>query len=126
MEVFSIGHGARLCGVGIETIRFYEREGLQEEPTRRASGYRQYSEAAVKQIRFIKRAQQLGPHMNLISSHGGFSSHLERRTADQKDAGAFCRQFLRFRHLFVAPSMFLLWLGAQSQAQCCQQKGSHT
>jgi MerR family mercuric resistance operon transcriptional regulator len=60
MEVFSIGQVARLSGVGVETVRFYEREGLLEKPARRASGYRQYSEEAVKQIRFIKRAQQLG------------------------------------------------------------------
>jgi Hg(II)-responsive transcriptional regulator len=60
MEVFSIGQVARLSGVGVETIRFYEREGLLEEPARRASGYRQYAEEAVKQIRFMKRAQQLG------------------------------------------------------------------
>jgi MerR family copper efflux transcriptional regulator len=60
MEIFSIGQVARHAGVGVETVRFYEREGLLEEPARRASGYRQYSEEAVKQIRFIKRAQQLG------------------------------------------------------------------
>ena len=60
MEVFSIGQVARFSGVGVETVRFYEREGLLEEPARRASGYRQYSQDAVTQIRFIKRAQQLG------------------------------------------------------------------
>jgi MerR family mercuric resistance operon transcriptional regulator len=60
MEVFSIGHVARLSGVGVETVRFYEREGLLEEPARRISGYRQYAEEAVKQIRFIKRAKLLG------------------------------------------------------------------
>lgn len=60
MEIFSIGQVARRAGVGVETVRFYEREGLLEEPARRASGYRQYSEEAIKHIRFIKRAQQLG------------------------------------------------------------------
>src|SRR5205085_4323513 len=60
MEIFSIGQVARRACVGVETVRFYEREGLLEEPARRASGYRQYSEEAVKQICFIKRAQQLG------------------------------------------------------------------
>ena len=60
MEIFSIGQVARRAGVGVETVRFYEREGLLSEPARRASGYRQYSEEVVKQIRFIKRAQQLG------------------------------------------------------------------
>jgi MerR family copper efflux transcriptional regulator len=60
MEIFSIGQVARLSGVGVETVRFYEREGLLEEPARRSSGYRQYAEEVVKQIYFIKRAQQLG------------------------------------------------------------------
>lgn len=60
METLSIGQVARRVGVGVETVRFYEREGLLEEPPRRASGYRQYSEQVVKRIHFIKRAQQLG------------------------------------------------------------------
>lgn len=60
MNMLSIGQVARQAGVGVETVRFYEREGLLEEPMRRASGYRQYSQEAVIQIRFIKRAQQLG------------------------------------------------------------------
>jgi MerR family mercuric resistance operon transcriptional regulator len=60
MEPLTIGKVARLAGVGVETIRFYEREGLIEEPPRRASGYRQYPEETVARIRFIKRAKELG------------------------------------------------------------------
>ena len=60
MYALTIGQVARQAGVGVETVRFYEREGLLEEPPRRASGYRQYSEQVVKRIHFIKRAQQLG------------------------------------------------------------------
>jgi MerR family copper efflux transcriptional regulator len=60
METLSIGQVARRAGVGVETVRFYEREGLLEGPPRRASGYRQYSEEVVKRLHFIKRAQQLG------------------------------------------------------------------
>ncbi len=60
MDTLSIGQVARRAGVGIETVRFYEREGLLEEPLRRPSGYRQYSEQVVQRIHFIKRAQQLG------------------------------------------------------------------
>ena len=60
MDTLSIGQVARRAGVGVETVRFYEREGLLEEPPRRASGYRQYSEQVVKRIHFIKRAQKLG------------------------------------------------------------------
>lgn len=60
MGTLSIGQVARLAGVGVETVRFYEREGLLEEPPRRASGYQQYPKEVIKQICFIKRAQQLG------------------------------------------------------------------
>ena len=60
MEILSIGQVARRAGIGVETVRFYEREGLLEEPPRRASGYRQYSEQVVARLHFIKRAQKLG------------------------------------------------------------------
>jgi DNA-binding transcriptional MerR regulator len=67
MDMLSIGQVARRAGVGVETVRFYEREGLLEEPPRRASGYRQYSEEVVKRIGFIKRAQALGFSLREIS-----------------------------------------------------------
>lgn len=60
METLTIGKVARLAGVGVETIRFYERKGLIDEPPRRASGYRVYPEETVPRIRFIKRAKELG------------------------------------------------------------------
>jgi len=54
------GQAAALAGVSIQTMRFYERVGVLSAPSRRPSGYREYSEEAVRLIRFIKRAQQLG------------------------------------------------------------------
>lgn len=60
MKPLNIGEVARLSGVGIETIRFYEREGLIPEPPRKESGYRQYPEETVARIRFIRRAKELG------------------------------------------------------------------
>jgi MerR family copper efflux transcriptional regulator len=56
----SIGAVARRAGVAIDTIRYYEREGLLPEPARRASGYRSYGEDAVARLRFIRRAKTLG------------------------------------------------------------------
>ncbi len=56
----SIGAVAKRVGVAIDTIRFYEREGLLPEPQRRPSGYRSYDEAAIAQLRFIRRAKDLG------------------------------------------------------------------
>jgi MerR family mercuric resistance operon transcriptional regulator len=55
-----IGKLAEAAGVGVETIRFYERRGLLAQPARRASGYREYAPDDVARIRFIKSAQQLG------------------------------------------------------------------
>jgi Hg(II)-responsive transcriptional regulator len=60
MNTLTTGQVAKHAGVGVETLRFYEREGLIEEPPRRESGYRQYSQDVVKRIQFIKRAQELG------------------------------------------------------------------
>ncbi len=60
MDGLTIGGVAKRAGVGVETVRFYERKGLLEEPPRRESGYRQYPEEAVARIRFIRRAKDLG------------------------------------------------------------------
>ena len=60
MKALTIGQVARHAGVGIETVRFYERQGLLEEPARKQSGYRQYGEDVVARLRFIRRAKELG------------------------------------------------------------------
>ena len=54
------GKLARTAGVGIQTIRFYEREGLLEPAPRSESGYRKYGDADLARLRFIRRAQELG------------------------------------------------------------------
>ncbi len=64
---FTIGPLAKQAGVGVEAIRFYEREGLLPEPPRSASGYRQYSSDSVQRLRFIRKAQTLGFSLNEIS-----------------------------------------------------------
>lgn len=60
MTSLRIGEVAKQAGVGVETVRFYERQGLLHEPERKASGYRQYDEEAVAVLRFIRRAKELG------------------------------------------------------------------
>ena len=60
MLTMTIGQVAREAGIGVETVRFYEREGLVERPARRLSGYRQFEPNAVARLRFIKQAQRLG------------------------------------------------------------------
>jgi len=50
----------REAGVGVETIRYYQRLGLIEEPAKPSSGYRTYPCDTVARLRFIQRAKQLG------------------------------------------------------------------
>lgn len=59
-NTFKIGEAARRAGVNKETIRYYERRELIPEPDRRRSGYRIFTQRHVDQIKFIKRAQDLG------------------------------------------------------------------
>ena len=56
----TIGKLAAAEGVGVETVRFYQRRGLLAEPERRGSGYREYTEADRSRLVFIRRARRLG------------------------------------------------------------------
>ena len=60
MPSMTIGRLAKEAGVNIDTIRYYERNGLIPEPVRRPSGYREYETGDVRRLRFIGRAKQLG------------------------------------------------------------------
>ncbi|MGH8772262.1 MAG: MerR family transcriptional regulator [Burkholderiales bacterium] len=60
MKTLTIGKLARSAGTRVETIRYYERKGLLDQPSRTASGYRQYSLDAAARLRFIRQAQVLG------------------------------------------------------------------
>lgn len=61
-----IGQLARLAGIKPVTVRFYERSGLLPKPQRAPSGYRVYDEAALAQVRFIRKAQSLGFRLDEI------------------------------------------------------------
>ena len=55
-----ISEAADQAGVNVQTLRYYERRGLLPKPPRRSSGYREFPADAVRVVRFIKRAQDLG------------------------------------------------------------------
>ena len=71
-----IGEVAKASGVGIETLRFYERSGLLGRPGRTESGYRVYHPEVLTRLDFIRRAQMLG-----------FSLHEIRKIIADKQAG---------------------------------------
>lgn len=78
---FTIGAVARRAGVGIDTIRYYEREGLLPPPRRRASGYRDYDPSAVERLRFARRAKDLGFSLKEIRELLALSTDRERGVA---------------------------------------------
>lgn len=60
MSIYSIGQVAKQSGISVETIRYYEKEGLLKEPERKESGYRQYKQEAITRLSFIQQAKELG------------------------------------------------------------------
>src|SRR5688500_11720667 len=75
------GEVAKRGGVNLESLGFYEREGLLPKPPRTRSGYRLFSDDSVRRIRFIKRAQDLGFSLREIKEL------LELRFHPAKDCG---------------------------------------
>lgn len=64
----TIGKLADVAGVNIETIRYYQRRGLLEEPIKPQGGHRHYTAEQAKRVRFIKRAQALGFTLSEVGS----------------------------------------------------------
>jgi MerR family transcriptional regulator, mercuric resistance operon regulatory protein len=64
----TIGRLAEAAGVNVETIRYYQRRGLVDEPYKPPGGHRRYAPAAASRVRFIKRAQQLGFTLEEVGS----------------------------------------------------------
>lgn len=90
MQTMTIGRLADKAGVNIDTIRYYERNGLLPPPQRRPSGYREYREADVERLRFIRRAKELGftlgeitELLSLSSDRGGDMRGVKRK-AEQR------------------------------------------
>ena len=84
MQTLTIGKVARRAGVGVETVRFYEREGLITAPRRGVSGYRQYPEETVARIRFVRRAKALGFSLREVRELLSLRVDSERSSAEVK------------------------------------------
>lgn len=86
MQTLTIGKAAKLAGVGIDTVRFYERERLLPEVPRSQSGYRLYSADDVGRLRFIRRAKTLGFTLEEISELLTLSKQNDRGVKGVKTA----------------------------------------
>lgn len=84
----TIGRLAKATEVNIDTIRFYERQGLLPAPHRRPSGYREYGGESVQRLNFIRRAKHLGFSLTeiaeLLSLSGGCDMGAVRDAASAK------------------------------------------
>ena len=84
----TIGRLAQAAAVNVETIRYYQRRRLLDQPSKPLGGHRRYAAEAVKRVRFIKRAQQLGFTLEEVKSllllEDGQSCRETRLLAEQK------------------------------------------
>lgn len=83
-----IGELAQRAGVGIDTVRYYEREGLLPKAQRLASGYRVYNENEVRRLRFVRRAKALGFTLPEIRELLALSAHRDDDMAGMKAAAS--------------------------------------
>ena len=85
-----ISEAAEQAGVNVQTLRYYERRGLLPKPPRRSSGYREFPDQAVRIVRFIKRAQELGFSLDEVEEllrlrrHSGRNRPRIRAVAEEK------------------------------------------
>lgn len=85
---------ARAAGVGIETVRYYERRGLVAQPKRSTGSYRHYQADHLNRIRFIRRAQELGFNLQEITTLLKLEEGADRRTI-RRIAGARLEEIRR-------------------------------
>lgn len=78
----TIGEAARLSGVNIETIRYYEREGIVPAADRSANGRRLYDVAAITRLRFIRRCRDLGFSINDVRALLDLSENASKHCND--------------------------------------------
>lgn len=95
----TIGTLVRRCGVNVETIHYYQRRGLLDEPLKPPGGFRQYPLEAVRRVRFIKRAKGLGFTLEEITGLNSRESPLVLNL-----------RFARLRRRQTARSLRYCWL----------------
>lgn len=109
-RALKIGEVAKASGIGIETLRFYEKSGLLNPPSRTESGYRIYNADVLERLDFIKRAQVLGFSLEeikriILDKRAGQSPCAEVREIVRRrlaDLDAHMREMKRYRNELAA------------------------
>ena len=84
MSLMSIGQVAKQAGISVETIRYYEKQGLLDKPERKESGYRQYSCEIIVRLSFILQAKELGFSLKEIGELLSLKSGVNAACGDVK------------------------------------------
>lgn len=87
MSDFSIGEAAKQSGVTIETIRYYEREGIVPPAERSANGRRRYGTEAIVRLRFVKRCRDLGFSISEVKTLLSLAADMDTNCAKVKTIG---------------------------------------
>ncbi|MEP7765761.1 MerR family transcriptional regulator [Sanguibacter sp. 25GB23B1] len=77
--------------VKVSTVRFYERRGVLAAPSRTSSGYRDYDDAALRQLRFLRRGQELGFTLAELVEFTELSTGLRSGTVDARSVAVAAR-----------------------------------
>jgi DNA-binding transcriptional MerR regulator len=104
----TIGRLSFLAEVGVDTVRFYEREGLLEAQERTQAGYRLYSRNSLARIQFIRRAREIGYTLDEIRlilqlhDQGGMKTEVKEFTASMiAEVDEKIRGLTKWRQLFI-------------------------
>ena len=82
--MFTIGKASEQSGVNVETIRYYEREGIVSKPGRSAGGRRLYSSDEIAKLRFVRRCRDLGFPISIIQTFLSLTTHSDRSCGEVK------------------------------------------
>ena len=82
--MFTIGKASERSGVKIETIRYYEREGIVAKPGRSAGGRRMYSSDEISKLRFVRRCRDLGFPISIIQTFLSLTAQSDRSCGEVK------------------------------------------
>jgi MerR family mercuric resistance operon transcriptional regulator len=120
----TIGKVARAAGVNVETIRFYEREGILKQPARPLGGFRAYSPEAAGIVRFVKRAQALGFTLKETGELLALRNTTTMRCAEVRSRAEAKRAVIRermkdLRRIDRALSTLVASCARKGGARCC-------
>ena len=121
----TIGKLAKEAGVGVETVRFYERRGILDQPPKPPQGYRTYSERDLVTIKYVKEAQGLSFSLDEVQSlfaraegsGRGFCASV--RAVARKKLSAVQKQIAELRRLEAKLEKFLVDCAANKGEKNC-------